>query len=410
MDIKLVHPSIISALFILMEVVDSRDLRETISSTFKVLSKTLSDSLKSNWCLTLQNHLTSPDPHVREVALRICHHFGHIPIDHNINVILTLTTDPNAHCRVHALKALQLHLKALKKRSPHTFETMAKPYIKPLFDVLSDSNPNVIARALKVISLYKSNKNGNLADEIEDLKMARDDYYISQVIEPNLEKLNQLQHHKPHKDILLNLLLVLGETMFMESWISLYKNLLNSDQVATLVIFMEIICSLNCHVLRYVPNFIRLLDQESPLVRHLCSLLLKYIKNMPTEVCEFLYRSNVISDMMKYPDVVVKCLGIQLMGKKCELHPRNLVSIAEKCNDRTTKVKKAVIDVLGDYGKLTSSHVNFVLDNSFLEEISSVSVWRSLSFSWNILIPYPHRKSYSSSSESNVERFNVSQC
>jgi hypothetical protein len=38
MDIKLSHPTLVSALFMLLEVVESRDLRETICLTFKVIS------------------------------------------------------------------------------------------------------------------------------------------------------------------------------------------------------------------------------------------------------------------------------------------------------------------------------------------------------------------------------------
>jgi len=54
-------------------------------------------------------------------------------------------------------------------------------------------------------------------------------------------------------------------------------------------------------------------------------------------------------------------------------------------SDKNTKVKKEVMDVLGDFGKLSKNHINLILESSFLEDFNSIIVWRNLSYAWQTL-------------------------
>jgi hypothetical protein len=89
---------------------------------------------------------------------------------------------------------------------------------------------------------------------------------------------------------------------------------------------------------------------------------------------------------MKYPDVSVRCLALQLLGKKARIHSRNLSTIVQNASEKSSKVKKTVVDVLGNYGKLNTAQLSSILDHTNFDEIS-VATWKSLSLAWNILIP-----------------------
>lgn len=88
---------------------------------------------------------------------------------------------------------------------------------------------------------------------------------------------------------------------------------------------------------------------------------------------------------MKFPDVTVRCVALQLLGKKAKIHARNLSAIVQNATEKSSKVRKGVIDVLGNYGKYNPSLIATILEHTNFEEIP-VSTWKSLSLAWNTLI------------------------
>jgi len=124
----------------------------------------------------------------------------------------------------------------------------------------------------------------------------------------------------------------------------------------------------------------------SPLVRHLVRILQKYAKTMTPETCEKLFQTQTIANMMKHRDPTVRRVAVQLMGKKCSQTPRNIWSVMEMWGDKNAKVKKEVMDVLGDLGKGNTEHFSTIMGSSFLEEVNSIAAWRNLSLAWHALV------------------------
>ena len=132
------------------------------------------------------------------------------------------------------------------------------------------------------------------------------------MIGPNLNHFHALHARKPHKHFLINVLRVLGESHWFQSWIPLYRSLLNSDQAATLVSFMEALNTLkpqalgvyifffifDANPLQHLPQLICFLNAENPLIRYLCLLLHKHLPFMTPEICDTLFRSTSVASLV----------------------------------------------------------------------------------------------------------------
>jgi hypothetical protein len=78
------------------------------------------------------------------------------------------------------------------------------------------------------------------------------------------------------------------------------------------------------------------------------------------------------------------------------LWERNVIQIQEmfkfcsQCGeDKNSKVRREIIDVFCDFGKRDSTNVTTIIENSFLEKISSVETWQVLSYAWQGFLHSP---------------------
>jgi len=107
---------------------------------------------------------------------------------------------------------------------------------------------------------------------------------------------------------------------------------------------------------------------------------------MTVETCETLFPTTNITHLLTHRDSSVRRIAIQLIGKKCSLSVRNVWSLIDMWGDKQAKVKKEVMDALGDFGKLNKMHRETILNSSLNEDINSIIVWKNLSYSWQSLI------------------------
>jgi len=74
------------------------------------------------------------------------------------------------------------------------------------------------------------------------------------------------------------------------------------------------------------------------------------------------------------------------MGKKVLEKPRHLIVLVQMWADKNNKVRKEVMDVLGDIGKARPAYVKLIMDAIDTDSVTSVLVWRFLSKSWGVTI------------------------
>jgi len=197
------------------------------------------------------------------------------------------------------------------------------------------------------------------------------------------------------------LLRVLGDTPHLSSFIpTAYQQILNTDQISTLVEFAEALQELGPHVLQYIPLIIGSVKSSSPLVRHLLKLLQKHAKSLSNDLCDKLFTVTTLTNMMKHRDPTVRRVAVQLVGKKCLVdfstspagispRSRNLWLLAQMWTDKNSKVKKEVMDALGDVGKHYGGLIPSLLQLPTFENVHSVIVWRNLSMAWRTFISIP---------------------
>jgi len=82
----------------------------------------------------------------------------------------------------------------------------------------------------------------------------------------------------------------------------------------------------------------------------------------------------------------VRRVAVQMTAQKCEKKPRHLWVLVQMWTDKHSKVRKEVMEVLGDIGKRHPSYIPLIMETIDTESVSSILVWRHLSLSWGILI------------------------
>jgi len=326
-------------------------------------------------------------------------------VERCIDNIVMCIKDQQPFCRKHALRAFEVLIADKKMRgSMEEFQAIALKYMPILVDVIRDNdNVQVVVQALKIIRMFKLK---NLAETYNGT-LEEDSFYVNQIIEPHSKILTNLLTTRKFsfsKDIRVELLILLGETDHLRSFISAYKPILNSDQISTLVEFAEAIQTLGPRILQYIPPLImNIQSPSSPLVRHFVRLMQKYTKTMTVETCEKLFQTHTVSNLLKHRDPTVRRIAVQIMGKKCFVNPRNLWSLIEMWTDKNAKVKKEVMDVLGDFGKVHKDQISQIMGTSLIEDINSIIVWRNLSFAWQCLIVKPHNRENAEESSNSAE-------
>jgi len=140
-------------------------------------------------------------------------------------------------------------------------------------------------------------------------------------------------------------------------------------------------------VLQYVPRLIiKIQSPSSPLVRQLVRFLQNYTKTLTVESCEKLFSTNTIISLTEHNDPTVRCIAIQILGKKCSLNYHYLIPLMHLWTDKSPKVKKEIMDILGDFGKTHKQHISDIMESSILKEVNSVILWRNLSLAWQCLV------------------------
>lgn len=74
------------------------------------------------------------------------------------------------------------------------------------------------------------------------------------------------------------------------------------------------------------------------------------------------------------------------MGKKVLEKPRHLIVLVQMWADKNNKVRKEVMDVLGDIAKTNPAFIKLIMDAIDTDSVTSILVWRFLSKSWGVLI------------------------
>jgi hypothetical protein len=376
-------------MFHVLKSIQNEDLMGAIHLAFKLLVPKLPKDYLITLDSFLKSLLTSKDGYVRETTLKLIRLFPSEVIELCSDALLEAAKDVIPTCRRQALRNIELLLKFTKKRVSNTeFETIALSYMPVLAECLKDSNPQVVVQALKVINVFKMKTFEEVSYDC-NLDELQDQFYEKKIIEPHLKTLTQLLTSRKfnfNKEIRIELFTVLGETEHLLGHMSSYKQILNSDQVSTLVEFAEAIQTLGPQVLQYIPHLIVNIRQStSPLVRHLVRLIQKFIKTMTTQTCDKLFGVHTVANMLKNKDAAVRRAAVQLMGKKCTSAPGNLWLLTRMWGDKNAKVKKEVMEVLGDFGKVRRDHITMILESSFLEDFNSIIVWRNLSYAWQTL-------------------------
>jgi len=224
------------------------------------------------------------------------------------------------------------------------------------------------------------------------------------VIEPHVPELTAVFSQKTlHREIYINMISVFGETPFLKNILSNFSPILKSDQVSTLVKFAEAIHNMGAKVFQCIPHLACALHSSSPLLRPLIGFLGRYTLIMSEDLASTLFRTQTIVKMLNHKDALVRRVGIQLMGKKCQTNSRNLQLLFPMWEDKNSKVRKEIIDVFCDFGKRDSNNLSLIIANSFLEKISSVDIWQMLSYAWQGFLHSPSTISKQDSSSHSDE-------
>lgn len=442
--LNLTNHEVIKSLFSLLQINDL-ELRRALLFAIRQLTKNLKsqDELRSYYEQTLSLLLQSPDGYLRETSLKLLRSFGRDSVTRLVNQILPLLEDQEHYCRRQALKTLGILIGILPKKKSsieHDGEDYERPsssgmflsssssittatedynaklqalqYLPAIVQRLGDNSALVVVEALKLLRLFRTKSQRGFfrvveshrskaeqiheepAEDFDDEKshheIEDDDVFYSQnVIAPNLERIVKLLYRRRFVnsvDVKIGVLSVLGTTPFLHPHLATFHSILNSDNVTTLVEFSDTLRSLGFPVLQYVPTFINSLKPGSPLVRHLVRLLQKYERALTPETVSQLFSMQTLSTMLKNKEPNVRRLAIHLMGKKCERKPRHIWVLVQMWADRNNKVRKEVIEALGDIGKRHPSFIPLILQSIDIESVNSILVWRLLSISWGMLI------------------------
>lgn len=267
------------------------------------------------------------------------------------------------------------------------YKQLCLQYLPPLQECLKDKNAQVVVGVLKVMSMMKTIAYTTL--DLGDLESVTDDFYRNNIVRHNVSQIVSLLHSRrfrASKEIRMWVLTVLGETEHLRDHIDTFNQMLNSDQISTLVEFAESFHLLGPLVLQYVPLIIAYVKPGTPLVRHLVKLLQKAARTMSTDVCDKLFSVHTILQMLKHRDPYARRIATVLLGLKCEIASRNNWLLFQMWQDKNGKVKKTVMDTIGNLGKHSPSTVSLIMESSFMDDANSLMVWRNLSLAWGVLI------------------------
>lgn len=219
--------------------------------------------------------------------------------------------------------------------------------------------------------------------------MEDDPWYVRKVIIPNSDRILSLLYRRRYRynlAIKIGVLNCLGTTRLLGQHLGSFAEMLNSESVPTLVEFSDTTRRLGPGMLQYIPAIVNSIKPGSPLVRNMVRLLARYEKQMDARTCSRLFSLQTILSMMKNKDANVRKVAVSLMGKKVLEKSKHIWVIIQMWGDKNNKVRKEVMEVLGDIGKTNPQYISHIMNLIDTDSVSSVLVWRFLSKSWGLLI------------------------
>eukprot|EP01124_Arcella_intermedia_P022559 TRINITY_DN3389_c0_g1_i2.p2 TRINITY_DN3389_c0_g1~~TRINITY_DN3389_c0_g1_i2.p2 ORF type:complete len:771 (-),score=134.03 TRINITY_DN3389_c0_g1_i2:51-2363(-) len=383
-------------LFKILALFSTDELRVAIYIGFKKLVPLVNKADLPGIIENLNNLLQSKDPCIRETTLKILRSFGLSEIvDGCRGKIIESLSDSHVFCRKQSLKIIHNYLLHMKSSlSTEEFSNSAVFFLPIIIETLKDStDPAITAQALKLISIFKIKNLSECTDGLID----EDTFYLEQVINPNVEIIRSIltgKNLKLTKDIKVEILSIFGETDHLSNFIGLFKPLLNSDQISTLVEFAEALVPMGPKVLQYIPHLLSQIQSPgSPLVRHLVRFIQKFSMTIQPITCKTLFTTTSLNGMLKHRDPSVRRVALQLISKKInpsdEDFSINFQTLLQVWADKNSKVKKEVMDALGNFGKNFPDYLPKLMESQFLEDVNSIIVWRNLSYAWRCLVKAP---------------------
>lgn len=233
-------------------------------------------------------------------------------------------------------------------------------------------------------SSSSGNQQGSSLTDTED-----DPWYVRKVILPNQDRILSLLYRRRYRfnlAIKVGVLNCLGTTRLLGQHLGSFSEMLNSESVPTLVEFSDAMRRLGPGMLQYIPAIVNAIKPGSPLVRNMVRLLARYEKQMDAKTCSRLFSLQTILSMMKNKDANVRKVAVSLMGKKVLEKSKHIWVIIQMWGDKNNKVRKEVMEVLGDIGKTNPQYISHIMNLIDTDSVSSVLVWRFLSKSWGVLI------------------------
>lgn len=219
--------------------------------------------------------------------------------------------------------------------------------------------------------------------------MEDDPWYVRKVITPNSDRILSLLYRRRYRynlAIKIGVLNCLGTTRLLGQHLGSFSEMLNSEAVPTLVEFSDTMRRLGPGMIQYIPQIVNSIKPGSPLVRNMVRLLARYEKKMDARTCSRLFSLQTILSMMKNRDANVRKVAVSLMGKKVLEKSKHIWVIIQMWADKNNKVRKEVMEVLGDIGKTNPQYISHIMNLIDTDSVSSILVWRFLSKSWGLLI------------------------
>jgi hypothetical protein len=435
-------PVLLSMLGLIRESGDP-SLRSAICLAFKRLSCDLQLEQRAQCQEQVLTLLQNREGYVREIAIKLIRFLGRETVKHTASRLVKMISDPELYVRKQAIKAVTV----LLHKGDDQAKKEALLLLPAVSSALEDKSPLVIVQALRFLVLLKARTRSvsvtlaRLAaraaqaqptgpDAEDDAQISIDSegipvlshsgssrslfshstpttvpsaqsptsgsdledddpWYVRKVIIPNLDRISSLLYRRRYRfnlAIKVGILECLGTTRLLQPHLNSFTEMLNSENVPTLVEFSDTMRRLGPGMLQYIPSIVNSIKPGSPLVRNMVRLLARYEKQMDARTCSRLFSLQTILSMMKNKDANVRKVAISLMGKKVLEKSKHIWVIIQMWGDKNNKVRKEVMEVLGDIGKTNPEYISHIMNLIDTDSVSSILVWRFLSKSWGILI------------------------
>lgn len=449
-NVRLTTTNVLLSMLGLVRESSDPSLRSAVCLAFKRLSADLQAEQKIQCQEIVMVLLQNREGYVREIGIKLLRFLGRETVKASAARLVKMISDPELYVRKQAIKAVTVLLhkgdeqakkeallllpavsSALEDKSPlvivqalkflvllkartrsvsvtlarltaRAAQTQPQTSATSAHDPEDDAHISVDAEGIPVLSTGSSGSSRTLfsmrsgmsdysptslgqASDIEE----DDPWYVRKVIVPNLDRISSLLYRRRYRfnlAIKVGILECLGTTRLLQPHLPSFTEMLNSENVPTLVEFSDAMRRLGPGMLQYIPTIVNAIKPGSPLVRNMVRLLSRYEKQMDARTCNRLFSLQTILSMMKNKDANVRKVAISLMGKKVLEKSKHIWVIIQMWGDKNNKVRKEVMEVLGDIGKTNPEYISNIMNLIDTDSVSSILIWRFLSKSWGILI------------------------